>query len=207
MSVTHPETGQTSYAYNSDGTVRTKTDARSVVTEYVYDAYKRVTQVKVGGFARYTYTYDADPFGSGSYPAGRLSTVSYDSAEYGLTEKYAYTQSGLVTKKRLRCGGPGDVDPVSGAGRRERADLHVQLRRDGAAEQADQERDANQGRFDGFGNRTAQTVTKGSAPSSSLTYNMATNRLTGASYVYDAAGNLTQAPGPGGCVMRMIVTR
>ncbi|MCW5983384.1 MAG: hypothetical protein KIT09_35155 [Bryobacteraceae bacterium] len=57
--------------------------------------------------------------------------------------------------------------------------------------------------FDGFGNRTAQTVTKGSAPSSSLTYNMATNRLTGASYVYDAAGNLTQAPGPGGCVMNM----
>ncbi|MCW5977831.1 MAG: RHS repeat-associated core domain-containing protein [Bryobacteraceae bacterium] len=58
--------------------------------------------------------------------------------------------------------------------------------------------------FDGFGNRTAQTVTKGSAPSSSLTYNMATNRLTGGSYAYDANGNLTLMPGPGaGCALTM----
>ena len=57
--------------------------------------------------------------------------------------------------------------------------------------------------FDGFGNRTAQTVTKGSAPASSLNYTASNNRLTGYPYQYDAKGNLTRMYGPGGCVMTL----
>src|SRR5260221_6448690 len=42
--------------------------------------------------------------------------------------------------------------------------------------------------YDGFGNRTGATVTKGSAPSSSMVYDSATNRMVGGSY--DANGNM-----------------
>ena len=41
--------------------------------------------------------------------------------------------------------------------------------------------------YDGFGNLTAKTVTKGSAPAFSATYDPATNRMMGGSY--DANGN------------------
>src|SRR5581483_1362567 len=44
--------------------------------------------------------------------------------------------------------------------------------------------------YDGFGNLTAKTVTKGSAPSLSVNVNPSTNRITG--YIYDANGNITQ---------------
>lgn len=49
--------------------------------------------------------------------------------------------------------------------------------------------------FDGFGNRTGQTVTKGSGPSSALTYNLANNRLTSSGFGSDSNGNLTALPG------------
>jgi RHS repeat-associated protein len=50
--------------------------------------------------------------------------------------------------------------------------------------------------YDGFGNRTAQTVTVGSGPSSSLSVNAANNRVT--SWDYDARGNVTWGPPAGG---------
>ena len=43
--------------------------------------------------------------------------------------------------------------------------------------------------YDGFGNRLSQTVTKGSAPTQSITVDSATNRVNGLSY--DANGNVT----------------
>ena len=46
--------------------------------------------------------------------------------------------------------------------------------------------------YDGFGNLTNQTVTKGTAPSLSVTYDPATNRQTGE--CADANGNLNSAP-------------
>ncbi len=48
--------------------------------------------------------------------------------------------------------------------------------------------------YDGFGNRLSQTVTKGSAPASSLAINPATNRISSTGYGYDANGNLTTMP-------------
>jgi len=49
--------------------------------------------------------------------------------------------------------------------------------------------------YDGFGNRLAQNVTKGTAPVVSLSINAATNRITTPGFAYDAAGNLVQWPG------------
>jgi YD repeat-containing protein len=49
--------------------------------------------------------------------------------------------------------------------------------------------------YDGFGNLLSQTVTKGSAPSLSVTVNPATNRITNSGTSYDAKGNLTAMPG------------
>ena len=41
--------------------------------------------------------------------------------------------------------------------------------------------------YDRYGNRLSQTVTKGTAPTNSLTVSTTTNRVTG--WNYDAAGN------------------
>jgi len=49
--------------------------------------------------------------------------------------------------------------------------------------------------YDGFGNRLAQNVTKGTAPVVSLSVSAATNRITTPGFAYDAAGNLVQWPG------------
>ena len=49
--------------------------------------------------------------------------------------------------------------------------------------------------YDGFGNRTGATVTKGSGPSSSFTIDAATNRIINAGFGYDANGNMTAGGG------------
>ena len=49
--------------------------------------------------------------------------------------------------------------------------------------------------YDGFGNRLAQNVTKGTAPVVSLSINAATNRITTSGFAYNAAGQMTQWPG------------
>jgi RHS repeat-associated protein len=49
--------------------------------------------------------------------------------------------------------------------------------------------------YDGFGNKTGQNVTKGSAPVMNLTYNEPTNRINSVhGFVYDANGNVTAMP-------------
>jgi len=48
--------------------------------------------------------------------------------------------------------------------------------------------------YDGFGNMLNQTVTQGTAPSLTLAYDNATNRITTAGYGYDANGNMTASP-------------
>ena len=45
--------------------------------------------------------------------------------------------------------------------------------------------------FDGFGNLTQQTVTKGTAPSMSMSVDQTTNRLTGTGITYDLNGNMS----------------
>ncbi|MFN8006848.1 MAG: hypothetical protein U0V70_07470 [Terriglobia bacterium] len=45
-SVTHPESGTTSYTYNADGTLATMIDAKNQKLAYVYDSFGRVTQIQ-----------------------------------------------------------------------------------------------------------------------------------------------------------------
>jgi RHS repeat-associated protein len=52
--------------------------------------------------------------------------------------------------------------------------------------------------YDGWGNRTSQSVTKGSGPTSSLSFNGLTNRITTAGFGYDSNGNLSTMPGVSG---------
>src|SRR6266481_5662646 len=80
-SETQPETGMTSYTYNADGSLATKTNARSQVTKYIYDTYQRVTQTQYftdpahptteDTCARATWTYDTNtldaPFSPNSW--------------------------------------------------------------------------------------------------------------------------------------------
>jgi RHS repeat-associated protein len=44
--------------------------------------------------------------------------------------------------------------------------------------------------YDRYGNRTAQSVTKGTTPTNSVVVNPATNQITTAGYSYDASGNM-----------------
>ena len=45
--------------------------------------------------------------------------------------------------------------------------------------------------YDRYGNRTAQSVTSGTAPSNSVAVSTTTNRITTSGYSYDASGNMT----------------
>ena len=49
--------------------------------------------------------------------------------------------------------------------------------------------------YDGFGNRTDETVTKGAGPTSHLLVDAATNRISSGGYFYDGNGNATVTPG------------
>jgi hypothetical protein len=48
--------------------------------------------------------------------------------------------------------------------------------------------------YDGFGNRTNQSVTKGSGPAVSLCVNPANNRINSSGCTYGTNGNLTALP-------------
>ena len=102
LSETHPETGTMTYTYNADGTLATKTDAKSQQTRFTWDAtYQRPTQksVFVGSTedicARETYAYKY---------WGPLDTVSWSDDSCpgkSLYEYYDYGAGNLVTTKNL----------------------------------------------------------------------------------------------------------
>jgi YD repeat-containing protein len=106
LSATNPENGTVTYTYNSDHTLHTKTDAKSQVFTYLYDTYKRVTQISVGATTLRTFMYDTNTLDgtfSGSYTAGRL--VAVQNAQFNapgtgavtalqFTEMYAYDKPG-----------------------------------------------------------------------------------------------------------------
>jgi RHS repeat-associated protein len=104
-SAVNPENGTTSYAYNSDGTVASKTDAKNQQVQYAYDGFQRVTQIRrhpaAGGnedlCQQVNFTYD-----QGTNGWGRLYQASWggESCTGGAwTHTYGYTASGLVASK------------------------------------------------------------------------------------------------------------
>ena len=115
QSVTNPESGTTSYTYNPDGTMATKTDAKNQVISYFYDTMGRLTQVKNGNVILRTLTYDANPDDQGNnygtYLLGRIARIDYGvgnsapaAAGNAWTELYSYDQAGGMLKKRLALG-------------------------------------------------------------------------------------------------------
>jgi len=122
-SETQPETGTTSYTYNADGTLATKTNARSQVTKYIYDTYQRVTQTQYfpdpahptteDTCARVTWTYDTNTldakFSQNGW--GRPTTATWGANGCTSTNNhtfrymYSYTSGGLITKKRVQVDG------------------------------------------------------------------------------------------------------
>ncbi len=90
LSATNPESGTISYGYDPNGNLTNKTDARGVVTSYVYDALNRITQrnyTAPGGLPNYqatpnvSYFYDNLPNAKGKLTkvSSSVSTTEYTS--------------------------------------------------------------------------------------------------------------------------------
>jgi YD repeat-containing protein len=115
-------TGVTTYGYDGDGNVTTRTDARTVVTGYVYDALNRVTSktydtshatVAIAPTSNVGYLYDIilqgwgwTPQTSPSWPnvsqtnlVGKLSSVSVGSPGANAWTVYGYDQMGRTILK------------------------------------------------------------------------------------------------------------
>ncbi|MFN8008409.1 MAG: RHS repeat-associated core domain-containing protein [Terriglobia bacterium] len=112
--MTHPESGTTSYTYNTDGTVATMIDAKNQKLAYVYDSFERVTQIQhypvssgaEETYKRVNYYYDSSPCSSFTTQNawGRVVAiaVNLDCAAEGSTALFfSYSTAGLVTKKRM----------------------------------------------------------------------------------------------------------
>jgi YD repeat-containing protein len=113
-SFTTPEGGTTSFTYNADGTVATRTDAKGQKQAFTYDSFKRVTQIAryPNGLTedtcqRVTFSYDTNPYDAtfSQNAKGRLTASQYGgtscTASTLFTEMYSYTAGGRVTSKRL----------------------------------------------------------------------------------------------------------
>ena len=103
-STSNPETGPasvngtTSYTYNADGTVATRTDPKGQITGYTSDTYQRVTTVTHGTDASQTvnYYYDTDPLDPNNTFAqntwGRVAAIEIGKCNTGpaYAEEYSY---------------------------------------------------------------------------------------------------------------------
>jgi RHS repeat-associated protein len=122
QSATNPENGTVTYVYNADRSLQSKTDAKGIKTEFSYDSYKRVLQVrKLSGnplledrCQRVDYIYDEGPGG-----AGRLTRTRYGwnvngqgaevpcagpatlASKIGFEERFEYNAAGRILSKRL----------------------------------------------------------------------------------------------------------
>lgn len=83
------------YEYDENGNLKKKTDARNVVTNYVYDALNRTTsRTYSNSTPAVTYTYDG---ASVTYSKGRLTQVSTSATGFSSSTSYdAFDQLGRV---------------------------------------------------------------------------------------------------------------
>jgi len=115
-----PETGSTSFVYNSQGLLQSKTDSKGIRKELTYDSKQRVTAMRYYSGSteamgsRVDSYYDNNPFDASftQYGTGRLTAVAYQFQRYDASisgywvvqvkEMYSYTPDGRLVKKRLQ---------------------------------------------------------------------------------------------------------
>jgi RHS repeat-associated protein len=86
-----PVTGVTTYAYNAHGALVQQTDARGVVMTRQLDPADRPTQLTYSGDPTLTTTFAYDTTSAtGTYPIGRLSSISMGSGTAGTVIGYTY---------------------------------------------------------------------------------------------------------------------
>lgn len=122
-SETTPEAGTVSYQYDGAHHVTQRTDAKGQQTQYGYDSYGRLTQVRHYTWYTYpftglrelreqseqqvNYSYDTNPLDGGfSQNAwGRLTAVAFHNEQPASSEsfsyQYSYNTAGRVVKQRL----------------------------------------------------------------------------------------------------------
>ncbi len=96
LSATNPESGTVNYtSYDANGNLRSKTDARGIITNYQYDALNRLTnrsyQNDPSNTPAVSYTYDAAGF---SNSKGRLTKVN---STVSMTNYTGYDAMGRVS--------------------------------------------------------------------------------------------------------------
>jgi YD repeat-containing protein len=103
-SATNPESGTTSYTYNADGTLASKTDANGNTETYTYDAYQRLTGIPD---RQQTFTYDTCPANDSfctnapGYLVEAVFATGVGSNQLGFQYDYTYTPAGKVAAKSL----------------------------------------------------------------------------------------------------------
>ncbi len=198
----------TIYAYNLAGELTSITYPSGRVVQQSYDVAGRLCAVGASGSScsagpRYTQDFSYNPAGqvtAFSYGNGVIASLGYSperlqvvtlSYAKGLTNllnlTYGYTQNG---------GNNGQITGITDvveAGRTTTYtyDALYRLKTAVSAGSANYPQWGLSWTYDRYGNRTAQTVTAGSAPSNALTVDPVTNRITGPGFSYDANGNMT----------------
>lgn len=86
-----PDAGTMSYTYAADGTILSQTDAKGVVTKYIYDELGRIKKTRIGS------TFITNYYKDGGYGHLQLEEQSMN----GYVTKYEYDQYGRIkTEKR-----------------------------------------------------------------------------------------------------------
>ncbi|WP_347333031.1 RHS domain-containing protein, partial [Marinimicrobium locisalis] len=96
-----PDTGTTTYDYDSAGNRLSRQDARGVLTEYDYDALNRLTAVRYPNFPEENASYHYDNEEPGRNGIGRLTRIEDPSG----TTRYFYDYLGNVTRKETALNG------------------------------------------------------------------------------------------------------
>jgi RHS repeat-associated protein len=198
----------TGYTYNLAGGVVNATYPSGRVVKHEYDNIGRLKNVKNNGTgasylsnAAYStasqltgFTYGNSVVASYGYSANRLQLTSLSYAKSGTTHlslSYSYSQSGNNN---------GQIASITD---NQQSGRTVSYTYDSLHRLKTAVTNGSGGypqwglswSYDRYGNRTGQSVTHGSGPSSSPTISTSTNRITalgGYTYYYDSNGNLTQ---------------
>ncbi|MBK8148995.1 MAG: RHS repeat protein [Acidobacteria bacterium] len=104
LSAENPESGTIQYAYDPNGNLTSKKDARNITTAYSYDALNRVTERTYDDNATLPvyYTYD-----NLSHAKGKLTKVTTGpvTSPFSITEYTEFDDAGRVKKSRQKTDG------------------------------------------------------------------------------------------------------